>query len=736
MIAEYLYQKLINVNQAISSIIKRISEIPQGFIKRFTYYLIDDLYLGKAPKERRKNDPAFLFYNALPRYEKQWIRIQKLTNESEQHSVYAISSILKSIAENPFSNIQEQIKKIWQEFFKNDDNKQIKAVKHGMINQLFNSLNLSDLTDFCRNSNISGYSNLRKAELIDLILNSFDNNSINAFFNQKNSGLFQITNQFPIDISSFFSETITIKDDITLDDLIQYLPTYFKDQQELVLDCINSFNDSKNQAYSLISVLFSDKEQANLKNKPLIEILNKIDIKQIKDDQNNYLIELNSHLNEFKDQLADVLYPAYLFLKKHYDQTQLVIIDDSILKDIEKVLNEFDKLFDLTFKEKEPMNSKIKKLTFIRDLLIKLLRTSPILFKNLIISSYIKENTLVDIQKGFKAIDTLNSIFGGMGWDLSSGILKNLAIQKILEYSSILEKLPELQKIAENLGRFEGAFSTKEKWKLSPFVSEEIFDIHLSDDIHRVLAVELGKLNHPLLKSLFMANLLDHKLLTYQLRGNEKYSVKEKKEEKRGPIIICIDTSGSMAGFSEQLAKSLSLAVIKIAQMEKRNVHIILFSGPKNIKEYSLEQSIFREDKDFPTDDYDAFWKTQEVKSQLKKAYYSNVIDVLSFSFGGGTDFREPLKQAKEKLQEKKYEKADILFISDGISFIDDIIREISEEIKERKARIFTVVIGKETNIVREFSDYLYVLPPSLAYQKSNLDKNIGNLLKKIHIQT
>ena len=59
-----------------------------------------------------------------------------------------------------------------------------------------------------------------------------------------------------------------------------------------------------------------------------------------------------------------------------------------------------------------------------------------------------------------------------------------------------------------------------------------------------------------------MANWLDHKLLTYQFRGKDKFSVKERKEEKRGPIINCIDTSGSMAGFPEQLAKSLSLAVI------------------------------------------------------------------------------------------------------------------------------------------------------------------------------
>ncbi|MHA1132166.1 MAG: hypothetical protein ACTSRC_21730 [Candidatus Helarchaeota archaeon] len=123
-------------------------------------------------------------------------------------------------------------------------------------------------------------------------------------------------------------------------------------------------------------------------------------------------------------------------------------------------------------------------------------------------------------------------------------------------------------KIAEQLGRFEGLWATKEEWILSPFVPHEIYNIKQSNDISRALVIELGKLGHPILKSLFMARYLDHSLLTYDLRCKEKSSYREKEEKKRGPIVACIDTSGSMSGYPEELAKALSLAVIKIAQHE------------------------------------------------------------------------------------------------------------------------------------------------------------------------
>ncbi|MHA1248654.1 MAG: VWA domain-containing protein [Candidatus Helarchaeota archaeon] len=736
MIAEYLYKKF---QKIFTPIINEITEISLGFIKRFTYYLLDDLYLGKEPKERKSNDPAYLFYKPLT-MNKRWIHFQEKCYNNEQYSIYIISRVLKIINKifevNKLSAIQENLNKLWDDIINESKDEKILETKQNFTKQLLNTFKLNELIEICKNQNISRYSNLKKSELISLINKTLNQDLINEVLanNGFTSEEINPIKQFPFDISKFFNQTYIFTEEITLDELIENFPIIFINQQKLAEECLENFKKAKENAIYIYNFLYHKNAERDELRDSIIEIIKNIDVKAIKNDKLKPLVELNSFLNKFRDTLIYLIYPLYLFFKNQIRNNKNLILESSEVAKLEQLQEDFNKLFRLSFVEEESMDDKAKKLAFIKALLIKILGNIPKLLRTLIISNYINDNFFSNIEEGIKTIDVLNSIFNGMGWDLSSGILKNVTIDKILEYSLLLEKIPELQKIAENLGRFEGAFSTRERWKLKPYVPEEIFNIYLSDDIHRVLAIELGKLNNPLLKSLFMANWLDHKLLTYQLRGKEKYSSKEKEEVKRGPIIICIDTSGSMAGTPEQLAKALSLAVIKIAQSENRDVHVILFSGPENIKEYSLEQSVFKENKNENIDDYEKFLEDQELRYEAKRKYYSNVIDILAFSFGGGTDFREPLNQAKKKLKDKRYEKADILFISDGISFIDNTIKELTNEIKERNARIFSIIIGNETGVVKEFSDFLYVLTPNIIYKKSVLDNKIGDLLKKIYL--
>ncbi len=47
-----------------------------------------------------------------------------------------------------------------------------------------------------------------------------------------------------------------------------------------------------------------------------------------------------------------------------------------------------------------------------------------------------------------------------------------------------------------------------------------------------------------------------------------------------GPIILCLDTSGSMRGARETVAKALALECLRGAHRQRRACYLYAFSGP------------------------------------------------------------------------------------------------------------------------------------------------------------
>ena len=58
----------------------------------------------------------------------------------------------------------------------------------------------------------------------------------------------------------------------------------------------------------------------------------------------------------------------------------------------------------------------------------------------------------------------------------------------------------------------------------------------------------------------------------------EQEEVSVEKKEPKGPIIVCVDTSGSMQGTPENIAKTVTFALSKIAIEEERKCYLISFS--------------------------------------------------------------------------------------------------------------------------------------------------------------
>ena len=79
-------------------------------------------------------------------------------------------------------------------------------------------------------------------------------------------------------------------------------------------------------------------------------------------------------------------------------------------------------------------------------------------------------------------------------------------------------------------------------------------------------------LHHPILRKDFHRRFLDQELLQYSLRGVE--------EKGKGPMIVCLDGSSSMAGDKEIWSKAVTLTLLEIARTPAPAVSFdLLFFG-------------------------------------------------------------------------------------------------------------------------------------------------------------
>ena len=265
----------------------------------------------------------------------------------------------------------------------------------------------------------------------------------------------------------------------------------------------------------------------------------------------------------------------------------------------------------------------------------------------------------------------------------------------VYSYSN-LKKLPEnsnqiikemvlnnnIKAVVEKLGKGNAEEEKNSKKEIIIEMSQnEVFGIHKSNDITRLLPSELVLFENEELENLFYAKMYENSLLTYEIAGEDKKEKdKEEIEYKKGPVIACIDTSGSMRGNPIKKARALLLAISKILKTEKRKMYVILFGSAGQILEFKMENE-------------------KEIADLLK---------LLNQEFNGGTDFNTPLKRAVKIIEnEKNYEKSDILFVTDGLCSLNEENRRIVESKKKKlNFKIFTVnCTGYTRNLKDGFSD-------------------------------
>jgi hypothetical protein len=248
-----------------------------------------------------------------------------------------------------------------------------------------------------------------------------------------------------------------------------------------------------------------------------------------------------------------------------------------------------------------------------------------------------------------------------------------------------LQNNTQIKELARKMGRNYISEEKKKQTKIPQASKSEVYGTHRSDDVMRMLPSELLNLEDDTLETLFYAKLLEKNLLTYELQGvtfinGEEIEISKK---RTGPVVACLDTSGSMQGAPILKAKALLLAIANILKQEDRSLHVLLFGSAGEIREFSMEGQ-------------------------------NNSVGLLKFlqqGFGGGTDFETPLKHAFEIIAlQNDYKKADVLMISDGgCSLSAEFTKTVKTQKEILNCTVYTVLCAG-SRVEDVFSDEAVVL--------------------------
>ena len=339
-----------------------------------------------------------------------------------------------------------------------------------------------------------------------------------------------------------------------------------------------------------------------------------------------------------------------------------------------------------------------------------------------------------DWQERHDLIGELEAVFGrsddilkNTNWDMLRGLLRSEGWQEIVRIRHLVEALPELSRLIRQLGRAQASADPQQSnrrelqlMEQSTALCSRIHITHVpempgetrgvcrSGRMARMLPSETMLLTHRRLRLVWHARHAERSLLTYEEDDRMREVVHERAPVWRpsprqapdlrmeaGPMLICVDTSGSMQGGPEAVAKAVVLEAMRTAHAQQRACHVFSFGGPGEIVELELGMDM---------------------------AGIVQLAQFLGQGFRGGTDVCGPIERVVERLAEERWQLADLLIASDGeFGATPGTSAALARTKAELGLRVLGVLIGdRKTPGMLELADDLYWMRDWRRYGSSD----------------
>lgn len=258
------------------------------------------------------------------------------------------------------------------------------------------------------------------------------------------------------------------------------------------------------------------------------------------------------------------------------------------------------------------------------------------------------EDWLLASQGRVRQIKRQHLASAAANWEKSCSRYCKSDYKMRLKIKKSLRHYPLMEEIAKIIGRQQNVATAEKsraanRYRPSSISAnpsfEEIDRITTGNNIERVIPSEFLYLADPETEMIFMARYARRQLQQFAAPGMD-IAIKnpESRPQPRpalGPIIVSVDTSGSMRGRPMEIAFAMLHQLIDTARRTRRNCFLITFS----VQSQSIDL--------------------------CEPGRWRNVDQFLSTSYSGGTNGERMLHDALMKLGSDNYSMADVLIISD-----------------------------------------------------------------------
>lgn len=255
-------------------------------------------------------------------------------------------------------------------------------------------------------------------------------------------------------------------------------------------------------------------------------------------------------------------------------------------------------------------------------------------------------------------------------WELMSGGWTETEFERRLNQMKIQDRYPEIKEIVAKMGRVADAngkdrltIASGTDMKMEHSAGSDIEGITVGDDLNSLLPLELAQYSDEDMEGLFIYKYRTRRLQTFRYKSEMAKPSRKlgfTHASRKGPMIVCLDTSASMYGTPERVASTLISLLEETAEDLERDCYLIDFSVSIHAVDLMEKRQLNRMRKlglQIPqsTDEPD-----------VEKPQRQSGASHLPF-IGGGTNARKMMDEMFSLLDNDglRYVNADVLWITD-----------------------------------------------------------------------
>ena len=317
-------------------------------------------------------------------------------------------------------------------------------------------------------------------------------------------------------------------------------------------------------------------------------------------------------------------------------------------------------------------------------------------------------------------------------WELMTNGWTETEFERRLNQVKIQDKYPEIKEIVAKMGRVADAngkdrltIASGVEMKMEHSAGSDIEGITVGDDLNSLLPLELAQYSDEDMEGLFIYKYRTRRLQTFRYKSEMSKPSRKlgfTHASRKGPMIVCLDTSASMYGTPERISSTLISLLEETAEDLERDCFLIDFSvstraidlmakrKAERLKRIGITMMESAEADAAPSDGDGQAHTGRGIRWQPTTTTHLPFI-------GGGTSAKKMMTQMFDLLDNDglHYVNADVLWITDFL--IPDPPQQLLSrfrEYKETGTQFYGIRIvrddDKESNSWKEYFNQIYTI--------------------------